>query len=65
VGVERGKTTEGFGACNEKTNYPCFNSREFQLSMRRSRLGSKKDDSRTALPATKHLLPDVITLHGL
>jgi hypothetical protein len=27
-GVETGKTTEGFGACNEKTNYPYFSSSE-------------------------------------
>jgi hypothetical protein len=30
-GVERRKTTEGFGACNEKTNYPYFSSSETPL----------------------------------
>lgn len=28
VGVERGRTAVGFGACNEKTNYPYFGSGE-------------------------------------
>jgi hypothetical protein len=44
VGVERGKTAVGFGACNEKTNYPYFGRSETPPCTLRSRLESNEGD---------------------